>query len=167
MPWLSNGVNLTPLLMKRYHFGSYLFLFLLGLFVCFEARNLEVGKIFNPGAGFFPFWLSVSLIVVSGILIIKSVFERDEPSSEFKGLWTGLAWKKNLLVLGALFLYVFLLEILGYMISTFLLMFFLFGAIKAQSWVVMIAGAAFASLSTYFLFKLWLQVQFPVGILGI
>jgi putative tricarboxylic transport membrane protein len=153
--------------MKRYYFGSYLFLLLLGLFVCFEARKLEVGKIFNPGAGFFPFWLSVGLILVSVVLIIKSVFERDEPSSEFKGLWSGLTWKKNLFVLGALFLYVFLLEILGYMISTFLLILFLFRAIKAQRWIVMIAGSAFTSLSTYFLFKFWLQVQFPVGILGI
>jgi len=153
--------------MKRYHFGSFLFLLLLGLFVSFEARKLEVGKIFNPGAGFFPFWLSVGLIIVSAVLIIKSVFERDQPSSEFKGLWRGLAWKKNLFVLGALFLYVFLLEILGYVISTFLLMLFLFRAIKAQSWIVMIAGSAFTSLSTYFLFKFWLQVQFPVGILGI
>jgi putative tricarboxylic transport membrane protein len=109
----------------------------------------------------------MSLIIVSGILIIKSFFERDIPSSEFKGLWTGLGWKKNLLVLAALFLYVFLLEILGYMISTFLLMLFLFRAIKAQSWVVLIAGSVFTSLSTYFLFKFWLQVQFPVGILGI
>ena len=152
--------------MKTYHLGGYLFLFLLGFFVCFEARKLEVGKIFDPRAGFFPFWLSISLIIVSGILIIKSIFERDKPSSEFRGLWTGLVWKKNLLVLAALFLYAFLLEILGYLISTFLLMLFLFRAIKAQNWVVLIAGAAFTSLSTYFLFKFWLQVQFPVGILG-
>jgi putative tricarboxylic transport membrane protein len=152
--------------MKRYHLGGALFLFAFGGLVCFEARKLEVGKIFKPGPGFFPFWLGAALILVSGMLIIQFAGDRRKESDEFKGLWRNLAWEKILFVLIALLLYAFFLESLGYMISTALLMLFLFRAVEPQRWTVVILGSFITSLFTYVLFKVWLQVQLPTGLLG-
>jgi fumarate reductase subunit D len=47
------------------------------------------------------------------------------------------------------------------------LMFFLFRAVEPQRWSVVIAGSVVTSLFTYILFRLWLQVQLPMGLWGI
>jgi putative tricarboxylic transport membrane protein len=69
--------------------------------------------------------------------------------------------------LAALLLYGFFLESLGYILATFLLMFFFFRAIEPQKWVVVILGSVITSFITYFLFKVWLQVQLPAGVWGL
>lgn len=150
--------------MKRYQLGSAIFLLLFGAFICLEARKLDMGRIVKPGPGFFPFWLGMALIIVSLALIIQST--RGKADAPTQGLWKGLRWEKILYTLAALLLYSFLLESLGYILATFLLLLFLFRAIESQRWPVVISGSVVTSLFTYALFKLWLQVQLPVGLWG-
>lgn len=152
--------------MKRYQLGSAIFLLVFGIIISFEARKIEIGRISQPGPGFFPFWLGLALVIVSLALTIKFSREKVDQSSSSKSLWKGLYWEKIVFSLVVLLLYAFFLEILGYTIATFLLMLFLFKAIGSQRWRVSIVGSVFASLSTYTLFKLWLQVQLPVGLWG-
>jgi putative tricarboxylic transport membrane protein len=152
--------------MKRYQIGSAIFLLVFGIIISFEARKLEIGRISQPGPGFFPLWLGLALIIVSLALTIKFSREKVDQSSPSKSLWKGLYWEKIVFSLVVLLLYAFFLEILGYTIATFLLMLFLFKAIGSQRWRVSIVGSVFTSLSTYALFKLWLQVQLPVGLWG-
>jgi putative tricarboxylic transport membrane protein len=153
--------------MRRYQISSAGFLLLLGAFFCFEARTLAIGRIVQPGPGFFPFWLGLALVILSLALIGKGFHERIEAASVSQGLWKGLRWEKVIFSLGALLLYAFFLESLGYILSTFLLMFFLFRTIEAQRWPVVILGSVITSFVTYILFRLWLQVQLPMGLWGI
>lgn len=153
--------------MKRYQVGSAIFLLILGIYTCFEARKLEIGGISRPGPGFFPFWLGSALVVVSLALVIKLGREKVHQYLPSKGLWKGLDWEKILLSLVALLLYGFVLESLGYCIATFLLMSLLFGPIGAQKWWVAIAGSIITSFFSYLLFRLWLQIQLPIGVFGI
>jgi len=150
--------------MKRYQIGSAVFLLLFGAIICWEARKLDMGRIVKPGPGFFPFWLGMAMVIVSLALIIQ--FRRAKAEGPTPGLWKGLRWEKILYTLSALLFYAFFLEFLGYIIATFLLMFFLFRAIEGQRWSVVIFGSIVTSLVTYSLFKLWLQVQLPVGLWG-
>lgn len=152
--------------MKRYQTGSAIFLLLFGAFICFEARKLEVGQITEPGPGFFPFWLGFALIISSLALTIKSSKEKRERSSLSAGMWNGLHWGKVLFCLTILVLYACLLENVGYIISTFLLMLLLFRAIGGQRWLLVVLGSIITSFATYALFRLWLQVQLPVGLWG-
>jgi putative tricarboxylic transport membrane protein len=147
--------------------GSAAFLLCVGIFFSLGARTLEIGRMVSPGPGFCPFWLALALIILSGALIIKGFREKSEPSSVPPALWKGLLWKKTILTLGALLLYAFLLESLGYILATFLLMFFLFRAIETQRWPVVILGSVVTSFITYIVFRLWLQVQLPLGLWGI
>jgi putative tricarboxylic transport membrane protein len=153
--------------MKKYNLSSALFLFILGTLVSFEAKRLGIGKISTPGPGFFPFWLGMGLVTVSGIIFIQFLFEKKGTSAGFKGLWAGVAWKKNLLVLGALVIYALLLGTLGYVVSTFLLMILLLRAVRPLSWTFVTIGAFLVCASTYVLFKFWLLVPLPAGILGL
>ena len=151
--------------MQRPQIGSAVFLLFFGTLICWEARKLDIGRIVKPGPGFFPFWLGFFLILVAAALIIQQRWAKTgEPAP---GLWKGRQWGKIIYILGALSLYAFFLEFLGYLISTFLLMFFLFRAVEKQKWPVVILGSLSTSLLTYGLFKIWLQVQLPVGLWGI
>lgn len=150
--------------MKRYQIGSAVFLLLFGAIICWEARKLDMGRIVKPGPGFFPFWLGIALVIVSLALFIHLRRRSIEKTAE--GLWQGLRWEKIFGTLGVLLLYAFSLEWLGYIIATILLMLFLFRAIEPQRWPVAIFGSIVTSLITYALFKLWLQVQLPMGLWG-
>jgi putative tricarboxylic transport membrane protein len=153
--------------LKRYQIGCALFLLLFGAFICWEARGLDVGRVVKPGPGFFPFWLGLALIIVSLVLLFHFGRREIAPSTSPQHLWRGLHWGKVLYSLAALLLYGFFLESLGYILATFLLMFFFFRAIEPQKWVVVILGSVITSFITYFLFKVWLQVQLPAGVWGL
>jgi putative tricarboxylic transport membrane protein len=150
--------------MKRYQIGSAVSLLLFGAIICWEARQLDMGRIVKPGPGFFPFWLGFALVIVSVALIIQ--FRRAKAEGPAQGLWKELCWEKILYTLGALLLYAFFLESLGYILATFLLLFFLLRVIDAQRWWVVIFGSVVTSFITFALFKVWLQVQLPVGLWG-
>lgn len=151
--------------MKRYQVISASFLLFFGAIICWEARNLDMGRIVKPGPGFFPFWLGFSLTLVAAALIIHH--RRKNPKEPAQALWKGRQWNKIVYLLGALLLYAFFLEFLGYLIATFCLMFFLFRSVEKQKWSVVIFGSIISSLTTYLLFKVWLQVQLPMGLWGI
>jgi putative tricarboxylic transport membrane protein len=153
--------------MKRYHLAGALVLFVFGAGVSFEARKLGIGRVSAPGAGFFPFWLGLSLFLSSGILGIRLLLSAEMKSSGDHGSLKGTAWQKIVLVVIGVLLYAFLLEPLGYLISTSFLMIFLFKASGPQRWRSVVIWSVAVSILTYVLFKIWLQVQFPVGPLGI
>ena len=76
-------------------------------------------------------------------------------------------WKNLAGVLVSLFIYAGILDFLGFVLSTFLLLVFLFRfGITPQRWIWAIGGGAIASLSCYAVFELWLRTQLPKGILG-
>lgn len=153
--------------MRKYQIGSAVFLLVVGSFFSFEARNLKIGRIVQPGPGFFPFWLGLALILLSLALLLRIMRGKMDSGGPGEPLWKGLQWPKIMFLLGALLLYAIFLESLGYLLATFLLMFFLFRAVEPQRWSVVIAGSVVTSLFTYILFRLWLQVQLPVGLWGI
>jgi hypothetical protein len=139
---------------------------LFGIFISWEARGLEVGRVVKPGPGFFPFWLGLALIIVSLALLFHFGRKKIDLSLSSQDLWKGLHWEKVLYSSVALLLYALFLETLGYILSTILLVFFFFRAIEPQKWVVVILGSVITSFVTYFLFKVWLQVQLPAGLWG-
>ncbi len=153
--------------MKKYNLAAALVLFVFGAAVSFEARKLGIGRVSAPRAGFFPFWLGISLLLSSGILVIKFLLSAEKKPPEDHASRMGMAWRKILFVVTGVLLYAFLLEPLGYLIATCLLMVFLFRASESQRWFSVVSWSVMVSALTYVLFKIWLQVQFPAGFLGI
>jgi hypothetical protein len=56
--------------------GSAAFLLFLGVFICWEGRKLEYGRILKPGPAFFPFWLGVAPIIFSAALVFQIAREK-------------------------------------------------------------------------------------------
>jgi hypothetical protein len=72
-----------------------------------------------------------------------------------------------LLALIALFVYAFALKYLGFLVTTFLFMVFLLKVIDPQRWGTVFITALVTSAAAQLLFKTWLKVQLPRGILGL
>jgi hypothetical protein len=151
---------------KRYDLWSSAVLLAFALAYGWEAKNLGISNLRNPGPGFFPVVLGSILGLLALFLMCTTIFQRktEEP---FPGIWYGLRWHKTILVLVSLTIYVFLLEPLGYLFSTLLLMIYLFKGIEPQKWWVALVGAILSSTVTYVLFKVFLQVQLPQGIFSL
>ncbi len=84
-----------------------------------------------------------------------------------KSAFENVNWKKIISVLLSLTVYAALLERLGFLISTFLLVAFLLRSIETKKWSGTIFVALISALMSYALFELWLHTRLPKGILGI
>jgi len=144
---------------------------LTGLFwVCVSAivaaasYRLGLGTMSAPGSGFVPFG-AASLL---GLLSI-ALFAKAGPAGrirESSPLFRGTRWMRVFLVLVALFAYASLVPAVGFGITTFLLMTFLFWiAGRQKAWRVAVY-ALFTTGLSYYVFSKWLNLQFPAGPLG-
>jgi hypothetical protein len=151
---------------RRYDLLSGAILFIFSLIYMGESLKLGISTARTPAPGFFPLLLGSFLALLSLILLIVS-YLRKKPEQPATGLWHGLQWQKTVLILAALILYTFMLEPLGYLIATLLLMIYLFKGIEPQKWWVAITGAILSAGVTYVLFKTLLQIQLPRGIFNL
>lgn len=141
--------------MKISDTGSSVFLMALGGFTAWQAKKLSIGALHAPGPGFFPFCLGLLLIVAAAAIFIGGLRLKDKPPE------TGLRKDRVIVTLAAFFIYPFVLEPFGYLISTFLLMVLLLKMTVKKAWWYAPAIGALVSVLSYVLFSVWLQVRLP------
>jgi putative tricarboxylic transport membrane protein len=145
--------------------ASSLFWLLLSAFVCVESLRLGVGTLRAPGMGLMPFGASVLLGLFSLALLFRTIAGRE--SASLRPAPSGALWRGVVPVLIALVLYARLMPVVGYLLSTFLLMSFLSLIVKRQKvWQVVVFSLA-ATIVTYYVFSRWLDAQFPQGLFGL
>ena len=137
---------------------------ILGAFIVWSSYRLNLGEAGSPGPGFIPFLTGCLLIFLSAIFLAKSLFF-SPGTQERKGFWEGVQWDKPAWVAAAMFVYVFLLPVLGFLVSTFLFLIFLGRLIRGQRWHTILIVSALSAAVTYLVFGIWLKCQFPRGIL--
>jgi putative tricarboxylic transport membrane protein len=140
-----------------------IFWFLVGTGLIYEGYHLEVGTLPEPGAGFMIFWMGIIIVGLS-LLLFGACLLRPVPQPEKPLPWFGRGWLKILVVVAALAVYAYFLLPLGFLLSTFLLMIFLFKGINPQRWLTALGGAVLSSLVVYLVFHYWLGVQLPQGL---
>ncbi|MCE5282129.1 MAG: tripartite tricarboxylate transporter TctB family protein [Deltaproteobacteria bacterium] len=151
--------------MKSRDIISSLFWMATGIGISYGGYDLEVGNMHDPGSGFMFFWVGIIMIGLTLIILIKAVREKGV-QGELNVLWKEIRWKKVISVLASLFLYAYLLNTLGFILTTILLLIFLFKAVEPQKWSWAILGAIICTLTAYGLFHFWLGCQLPQGLLG-
>lgn len=151
--------------MKKYDKASSLFWLLLSILVCIESLSLGIGTLRKPGTGFMSFGTAGLLGILSIALLLQTIFRRGE--TEVYVIFSGTLWKRALFVLASLVIYSRLMPLAGYLISTFLLMSFLFWIVRGQRWWWVFISSFLTTVITYYVFSVWLNCQFPEGILGL
>ncbi len=66
----------------------------------------------------------------------------------------------------SLFMFVVLVNTLGFIFTTFLFLFFLLRFIEPQEWSTVFIITIVSTGSSYLIFQLWLKADLPTGFLG-
>lgn len=150
--------------MKIYDQGSSLFWLLLSIIIFVESLHLGIGTAKNPGLGFFAFVVSGLLGVLSFVLFIQASLKKEE--TKIKPLFAGILWKRVLFVFIIILIYSRVMPLLGYVISTFILMTCLFFVLERKKMARVFIYSFLTVILTFFVFSKWLNCQFPDGLFG-
>jgi putative tricarboxylic transport membrane protein len=135
------------------------------LTVCLESWRLDVGNLHAPGPGFLPFLTGLLLGGLAGIAFIQAL--KEKPSQDRGFFSFGDYLIKVGLLAGALVVYVLLLNTLGFLVGTFLLLLFLFRIMEPLGWKTVFLASIITLGAVYLLFDVFLGTRLPSGILGI
>ena len=151
--------------MKIYDLLSSLVWLVIGLAFLAGGVHMGLGPLHSPGAGFFPGAIGAILSLLSLGLLISTLLKAG-PLAERHAFWKEKdSWKKVSLVVGSLIFYMALLEVLGYIATTLVFIFFSLKVVGRKSWMVSIAMAVLVALGSYALFKMALGVYLPKGMI--
>jgi hypothetical protein len=118
-----------------------------------------------PGPGFLPFLSGLALIFVSLFVLIPALGQRGKAAGGDFFPEPG-SLRKLLSALAALFAFGVALEYAGYLITTFLFMFFTARLIEPKGWRTTTLMALLTATLSYLLFVVLLEVRLPQGPLG-
>ncbi len=152
--------------MKRTYWINDLVWITLALLVCIGGLKLGFGSFQQPQAGFMPFLAGLLLGVLALMDLASGWMGRWKEEKEDRKIWSEIDWRKIILTMAVLFVYVFLSSILGFVIGATLLLIVLFRMMEPRPWWVILL----ASLTTiglfYLVFQIGLEGQLPRGPFG-
>ena len=149
--------------LKRADLWSGLVLAALGVFIIMEARQWEFLGPDGPGAGFFPLWYGIAMVVLSAALVIAGVLRK--PSR----IDSAVNWRETGRVLAvwlALVAAVATLKVAGFAINFAALTFFIVAVMYRRPPLLAAGVAAACTAGFYLVFPLALGVSLPAGMLG-
>jgi len=143
-------------------------IFLFGELTALLSFKMPIGTFRMAGTGMFPLCLGILLMILSGALILKILFQskegqvKKEASIESSGSPIQL-----ILFLGTMVLATLFFNQLGYPLTSFLLMVALLRILGIKRWGLNILISVVTAVGSYFLFVKWLNIPMPKGWIGI
>ena len=135
-----------------------LFWLAIGIFFAVGGILLKPGTPRNPGPGFLPLIMAVLLVFFSLFVLAKGLMTPG-------GFSKRIQWKRQAVLVATVFVYGMLLDLVGFLLSTFALMFVLFGLLSRgeNRWPSVFVYAAATALIGWLVFSVALKVPFPQG----
>ncbi len=153
--------------MKKTDLITGIVLLVLSGYVIQEAWQMPASATFAPGSGFLPFWLGVVLAVFATILCV-SAWRHQTTEKDGKPIFPGKqALLAITLVLVGLAGYIFLIEVLGYLVDTFLFIVFLMKVVEREKWLLTLMVAVVTTTALFLTFQLLLQIKLPSSMCGL
>lgn len=138
-------------------------LLIFSIWVIKESRGLVYTVEFSPGAGFFPFWLGISLLGLSFLLFLNSTIFRIHEAEE-NPLPGKQALLRIILILGSLLLSILIFEPIGFLLSMVIFVAFLLITLEKYRWYSGFLMSMLMVFSIYGIFKVWLGIPLPLGL---
>lgn len=152
--------------MKKADVMTGIVLLVLSGYVIGEAWRMPQSGTFGPGAGFLPFWIGV-IFAILAVLLLASAWTRKATEKDTTSPFPG---KKALLaitgVLGGLAAYILLIDVLGFLVDTFLYVAFLLGVVERERWRMTVSVALLTTVGLYVIFQVLLTVGLPKNMFG-
>ena len=149
--------------MRKHDLLSSFIFFCFGLLVLLYAPYFNLGTPRRPGSGFMPFLGGAVICLYSAITFVQAYLQK---SGQEEKIWKKVKFGPLIFVLFMIILYPWAMKLLGFFISSFLLLMLIMRFAGSQTWFTSVLGAGLSSLGSYLLFETWLKTQFPAGILG-
>lgn len=133
-----------------------LFFAVLGILWIVAALRMPLWQGFVPQSGFMPLWYGAILAALAGAILL---FNREKKAEEPVG--------KALVVVALLAAAIVALELAGFVLALFALQLVLFRAVEKLPLGRSALVAAATTAVLYLVFKTWLGVKLPAGLIGI
>lgn len=152
--------------MKKSELVGGFFWFILGIILCIESIRLDLGAFGFPGPGFMPFLLGVFIGLLGLIHMFTFILNRlgEEKELNAEKIWMKENLKRVPFISLTIIGYALLLELLGFLLTTFIFLFFLFKFNEPRKWVMPLVMSGVTAILSYFVFLVFLKCPFPRGI---
>jgi putative tricarboxylic transport membrane protein len=152
--------------MKQVNIKEGIVWFIIGAVICFLSWRIRLGSFNEPGPGFIAFASGMSLVTIGVIMILLKAFSTPIPEGD-RPRDRSFLKLPSLPILHTVFLlvgYGLLLDHLGYILTTFAVMFALFYDRGVNRFLPSILASLLTVVVTYLLFGTWLHCQLPRGV---
>ncbi len=138
----------------------------IGVVICVFAWKAHLGSFQEPGPGFVPFGSGLFVCIVGLIMALPQSLSNGAKaeSLDLRSLFQNVSWPKLAYTMCVLFGYAVVLSKLGYVITTFLLMWGLFYGWEKNHRLSSLLISLITVAGSYLIFEVWLFCQLPRGI---
>jgi putative tricarboxylic transport membrane protein len=148
--------------MKAKELSVIIFWMLMGIYVSWASFRLGVGTLYYPGAGLMPFYLGLCLILLSLVMLFRLLLKSAAESEKTRP--RSILYWKTATVVGALVVYSMVIDRIGYVVTTLMLLALLFWTAGTQKIFAVIAS--FITVAITFYGFTYLGLRFPPGLLA-
>ncbi|MGQ0750020.1 MAG: tripartite tricarboxylate transporter TctB family protein [Betaproteobacteria bacterium] len=133
----------------------------LGAFVVREALAWEYMTRDGPGPGFFPMWIGIAMVALSGLYLSAHLYDIARGESVHRTNWSGtpavvLAWLAFMVVIA-------LIKPLGFVAALVLMMLIFVRGVFRQSFAKAVVVALASAGAFWMLFVKLLNLRLPAG----
>ena len=140
--------------------GASLFFLGTGMAIILVSLQYDLGTLDAPGPGLISFCCGSLTCLLSLMGIYSSRGRRLKEERFF-----GPHWSESSLIFLLLLGFALFFDFLGFLVCTFLFMFIVLARAKTYGWMSVWAWSSGTAAALYVIFQLWLQTQFPPGLL--
>jgi putative tricarboxylic transport membrane protein len=146
---------------------SGLFWLAFGLLCMYGSIRLGLGTLREPGTGFFPFLTAGFACLMALWVLVRAFLRKKGTEARISSFWQGKQWHQPLIVAILMAGYVLVLEKVGFLLTSFVVLLLMLKLVEKFPWWKAITISVCASGLTYLVFHVLLKTTLPVGIFRI
>jgi len=148
--------------MRSPDFYSGLLWLLVGAYIVNDAYGMGLGTMHDPGSGYVLFAVGIAIVLMSAFIAINGLLKAADVS--MGNLFRGLLWRRVILLVSVLTVYSIVLEPVGFIPATLVLLLVLFRAVDPLTWPFAVFASVLTTAIVYVVFgPMGLGTQFPRG----
>jgi len=126
--------------------------------------NIGFDETGAPGSGFWPFWLSL-VMLLSSVWVMVNWWRGSSPASRSaEPFMDGYSWKMLWMIGGGLIVFLFCIEWLGFYVGIALFLIYYLKVIGRHSWLKTLLLAVLTPVFCFFFFDVAMRIVLPKGL---
>ena len=138
----------------------------IGCIICILSLRFDLGSFRAPGPGFVAILCGLFVSAIGLAMVIARVTARraTRKASDHEHPFRIGSWRRLIYTMALLLAYIVLIEPVGFVITTFLLMFGLYLDFEKRNYAWSLFFAVATAGISYLIFEVWLRCQLPRGL---